>query len=88
MGNGILFAYPVIIKMFVKRSANLLRSTLRFKGALKQGFATTKAHIPSGKFSKAFMLCAALIPATMFYYCAEDNSNVEVFETEANLQEG
>jgi nitrite reductase/ring-hydroxylating ferredoxin subunit len=34
------------------------------------------------------MLCAALIPATMLYYCAEDNSNVEVFETEANLQEG
>lgn len=61
--------------MFLRRSANLLKSTARFRGVLKHGFATTNKRINLGKIPRSLMLCAALIPATMLYYCAE-NSNV------------
>jgi hypothetical protein len=69
--------------MFIRRSTNLLKSAFRFKGAFRQGFATTKL-MSYGKFPRALMLCAALLPATMLYYCADDNT--EVFETDANLK--
>lgn len=73
--------------MFVRRSANLLRSALRFRGALKQSFATVKSRTAPSKFNKLLMFGVALIPTTtMLIYCAEDD--VEIFETEANLSEG
>lgn len=71
--------------MFIKRSANLLRSALKFRGTLKQGFTTVKPRLTYGKIPRLFMVCAALIPATMLYYCDEDK-NIEIFETDANLQ--
>ena len=56
--------------MFLRRPANLLKSTIKFRGALRQGFATTKARINLGKIPRSFLICASMLPATMLYYCS------------------
>ena len=64
--------------MLVRRSSNLFRSAFRFKGALRHGFISTKATINTSRFTRIFMVAAAVIPVTMLIYCEEDKDDMMV----------